>query len=82
MIIRIRLTPTWELSTDHATSSYGQPVMINRTTGEGYGPADIVQPYPSYGLMPACAAVARMVKAKKLSADEAALVARFARNAS
>ncbi len=71
------LTGTWELSTDHAASSYGQPVLVNRPTGEAYGPADVVKAYPSYGFMPAAAAVARMARTANLDEDGKAQVASF-----
>lgn len=57
---------TWELSTEHAACSYAQPVLVNRATGEAYGAADIVKPYPSWGFMPAAAAVQRMAGAAKV----------------
>ena len=72
------LSGTWELSTDHAASSYGQPVLVNRTTGEAYGAADIVKPYPAWGFMPAAEAVRRLAKTAKLDADGRDLVAKFA----
>lgn len=31
----------WTLSTEHAASSYGIPVLVDRN-GEAYGPADII----------------------------------------
>jgi hypothetical protein len=37
---------TWELSTEHAACSYGQPVLVNRATGDAYGAADVLKPYP------------------------------------
>lgn len=30
----------WRYTTDHAASSYGQPVLVNDETGIAYGPAD------------------------------------------
>ena len=74
----VRLSGTWELSTDHASSSYGQPVLVNRSTGEAFGPGDILKPYPSYGFMPAGEAVRRLSKTAKLDAEGLALVAKFA----
>ncbi len=52
------LAPAWELSDEHPTS-VGQAVLVHRHTGQVYGPADIVQVYPSYGFLPAAQAVAR-----------------------
>ena len=75
--MQITLAPSWILTTDHAASSYGQPVLVHRSTGEAYGPGDILVPYPSWGYMPAGAAVARFAKRKHLDADGAALVEKF-----
>ncbi len=58
--MKVTLTPSWELSTEHAASSYGQPVLVNRETGEAFGPADPVRPDPSCALMSGRLAVARM----------------------
>ncbi|MBU4302682.1 MAG: hypothetical protein KKE79_04345 [Actinobacteria bacterium] len=33
----------FELSTEHAASSYGQPVVVDRETGEAIGAADLVE---------------------------------------
>lgn len=70
---------TWELSTEHAACSYGQPVLVNRATGDAYGAGDIVQAYPSYGFMPAAAAVRRMAATATLTHEETELVERFTR---
>jgi len=83
--MKISLSPSWELTTDHAASSYGQPVLVNRTTGAVFAPGDVVNPYPSqpvfvfppYGFMPASDAVRRLAKTKKLDEEELALVGRF-----
>lgn len=39
MALRYRLT------TDHAASSYGAPVLVDMQTGVAYGPADVVPIY-------------------------------------
>ncbi len=75
--MKAKLAPSWELSTEHAASSYGQPVLVHRTTGDAYGPGDIVRPYPSYGLMRAVDAVRRLAKTAKLNAEGRALVEQF-----
>jgi len=75
--MKTNLTPSWELSTENAASSYGQPVLVNRTTGEAYGPGDILKPYPSYGFMAAADAVRRMAKTKKMDEDGQNLVDKF-----
>lgn len=73
------LAPSWDLTTDHAASSYGQPVLVNRGTGEAYGPGDVLVPYPSWGYVTGAMAVARLAKRRKLDADGKALVERFTR---
>ncbi|MBM4078589.1 MAG: hypothetical protein FJ278_02745 [Planctomycetes bacterium] len=70
---------TWELSTEHAACSYGQPVLVNRATGDAYGAADVLKPYPSWNFMPAAAAVARMAATATLTHEETELVERFTR---
>jgi len=75
--MKITLLPAFELSTEHAASSYGQPVLVNRDTGEAFGPGDIVKCYPSWPYQPASVAVERMAKRKKFTADEQTFVDRF-----
>jgi hypothetical protein len=75
--MQIILAPSWILTTDHAASSYDQPVLVNRGTGKAFGPGDIVRCYPSWGFQPAAQAVARFAKRKRLDAAGTALVARF-----
>jgi hypothetical protein len=71
------LSPPWELSDEHAMSSYGKPVLVNRSTGDAYGAGDILQAYNSWGFMSAARVVARLARTKALDADGDALVARF-----
>ena len=69
--MQIMLTPSWLLTNERCESRYGIPVLVNRhddTTA--YGPADIVQMYPSYGLQPAAYGVARIVKTLTLSPEQ------------
>ena len=35
------LSPKWKLSTDHAASSYGIPVLVDGASGAAYGPGDV-----------------------------------------
>lgn len=60
------LSPSWILTTEHSASNYGMPVLVNRGTGEGFGPGDIIVPYPSWGYMMARDAVKRLSARKKL----------------
>jgi len=75
--MKATLSPNWELSTDDAASRYGQPVLVNRTTGETFGPGDKVKMYPSHRFAKAAGAVARLAERAKLNVDGDALVARF-----
>jgi len=61
----LRLSGNWELSTEHAASSHGQPVLVRRATGEAYGPGDVVKMFPSYGFEPAREAVARLARSSR-----------------
>ena len=71
------LAPSWTLSTDHASSSYGQPVLVNRHTGTAYGPGDILQPYPSWSYAPASVHAQRMGRTADLDADGRAMLDKF-----
>jgi hypothetical protein len=75
--MQVNLRSSWELTNEHAASSYGQPVLVNRGSGEIFGPGDILTPYPSWGFMIAAEAVERMAKTKKLTYDEQIFVDRF-----
>ena len=75
--MKATLNPSWELSTDDAASSDGQPVLVNRITGETFGPGDKVKLYPNQGYAKAADAVARLAETAKLNVDGDALVARF-----
>jgi hypothetical protein len=68
---------SWEVTDEHAASSYGQPVLVSRDDGAAYGPGDIVKCYPSWTYWPAWKAVERMAKRRKLSDEEQAFVERF-----
>ncbi len=76
-ISKVTLTPSFELSTEHSSSSYGQPVLVERPVGAAYGPDDMLKPYASWGIMPAREAVKRMAKTKELSIDERLFVDAF-----
>jgi len=58
-------------------SSYDRLVLVNRSTGEVWGPGDLVEAYAFWGLLPAARVVARLAKTVRLTAGEKALVARF-----
>jgi hypothetical protein len=75
--MKASLSPSWALTTEHAASSYGQPVLVNRGTGEAYGPGDVVMLYPSHGYTKAADGVRRLAKTAHLTKAGAALVAKF-----
>jgi len=75
--MKATLTPSWELTTEHAASSCGQPILVNLTTGEAFGPADLVRLQERKGMIPAALAVRRLALAAELDTAERALVARF-----
>lgn len=56
------LTPSYQLTTDHSASSHGVPVLVQRSTGQAYGPADLAVFYESYGLTTAAYFVLRLLK--------------------
>ncbi len=68
---------TWELSTEHQASTYGQPVLVNRATGDAHGPSDVVQVCGPMGRMVAAKAVYGLAPAAELNAAEQALGAQF-----
>jgi hypothetical protein len=71
------LDPSWDLTTDHAASRHGQPVLVNRGTGKAYGPEDILKASPFWGFLPAAAVVDRLLKGKRLDLDTETMVTRF-----
>ncbi len=75
--MKIHLLTRWELTTDHAASSYGQPVLVNHDTGEAFGPGDITKCYASWPYQPASRAVERMAARCELTDEERATVERF-----
>ena len=64
------LTPSWKLTTDHAASSYGQPVLINPATGVVFGPGEIVKIFEQTGFVPAAEAIKRLVKINGIKLDK------------
>jgi hypothetical protein len=75
--MKVTLTPSFELTDEHSFSSYGQAVLVNRATQEGYGPGDIIRPYPSWDFQPAGEAVKRMAKSGKFTHNERKFVDDF-----
>ena len=75
--MKVSLSPSWELSTEHAASSYGKPVLVQRSSKQAFGPGDSVRVYPAWGFLPATKAVARLATLTRLTPDAQALVDRF-----
>ena len=75
--MKLSLTPSFELSNEHAASSCGAPVLVNRHTDEAYAPTDILAAYSMWGPVCAASAVLRMVHGKELTGDEREFVKRF-----
>lgn len=75
-VSEVRLAPSWILTTEHAQSSDGMPLLVNGQ-GEAFGPAELIQPYPSGGYMLAAAAVARMAKTREMSDAQRQFVESF-----
>ena len=40
--MKIYLSQSWELSDEHSASIEGRPVLVNKKSGEAYGPGDII----------------------------------------
>jgi hypothetical protein len=78
----VNISPSWILTDEHPACSYGQPVLLNKTDQDPFGPGDIVRCYPGWPFQPAREAVARMARTKPgLSKAKRALVAKFIGNA-
>ena len=71
------LSPSWELTDDRAASRDGQPILVDRTTGEAFGPGDLVRLHERQGRIPAALAARRLAVAAELDTAEWGLVARF-----
>ncbi len=75
--MRVNLKPAWELSDEHAASSDGHPVLVDRESGQAFGWADLVQCYPNWRYQPASKAVERMAQLVELSDKERMFVEKF-----
>ena len=74
----VKLAPSWILTDEHSSSSYGQPVLVRTATGEVHGPGDLAAAYDSWPLQPASHAVRRMARINsRLTAEELEFVGRF-----
>jgi hypothetical protein len=75
--MQVKLTATYFLTTDHAKSRFGQPVLINRTTGQAFLPSDAFIAYESWGKMPAAQVVNKMASWRDFSEEELTLIELF-----
>lgn len=75
--MKARLSLSWELTTEHAAASDARPVLVNRTTGEAFGPGALVRLPEGKALIPAALAVRRLAQAADLDEQARALVAGF-----
>ena len=75
--MKATLSPSGELSTEHAASRHGQPVLVNRRTGDAFGPGDVVTLSPSHGDALAADGVRRLAQTAHLTVKGRALVMRF-----
>lgn len=79
-IMQVTLTPSYELSDEHSASSYGQGVLVNRKSGEAFGPGDIIRAYPCWPFQPASQAVERMTRRlDRFGRDKRAFIQGFIR---
>ena len=77
--MKILLTSRYMLTDDHAASSYGQAVLVNRVTGEFYGPGDIIKAYPSWEYELVADVVRRFTEVWMFSPDELRVIEGFIR---
>lgn len=73
MICKIQLTPSFYLTDELGD----QPRLVHRQTGKNYGPDEILEWYPSWGLQPCRQSVKRAVAILQLNDEESSLVTRF-----
>jgi hypothetical protein len=75
--MRVKLAPGWALTTNHAASSYGRPVLLNEDNGNVYGPGDMVSCYPESGFMMAKHFVEEKALKLRLTEKQAQFIAKF-----
>lgn len=73
----MKLTATYFITTDHAKSRFGQPVLVNRATGQTFLPSDSFQAYESWQEMPATQIVNKMASWRDFSVEERKLIQWF-----
>lgn len=77
--MKLDLNNYWYLSDEHNASSHGAPLLVDKESGEAYGPGDIVKPDPSGKYVRAVRAVDRFLEVmkKELTEKEMAFVRKF-----
>jgi hypothetical protein len=73
----VQLTPSWRLTDEHAASSYGQPVLVQTSNPEAYGPGDMVRCYPGWPFQPASIAVERLANLEQHTDEEQTFIRQF-----
>jgi hypothetical protein len=73
----VHLSANYCLTTEHAASRCGQPVLVYRPTGEAFGPGDVMQAYPSWGFMPALHVAIRLAERSRLDDTDRATLDAF-----
>ena len=75
--MQVKLTATYFLTTDHAKSRSGQPVLVNRATGQVFLPSDAFAAYETWPAMPAAQVVTKMASWRDFSGEERRLIEKF-----
>ena len=75
--MEIQLTPSYILTDESSSPSYGKPVLLNRQTGETFGPGNIIRAYPSWNYQPALDAVKRMAAILFLNREQRQFIDKF-----
>lgn len=76
--MQVQLTPSWLLTDEHSSSSYGQPVLVNKhSPDKTFGPGDFVRCYPNWPFQPAGIAVARLGTLGNRTTAEIAFIGKF-----
>jgi len=75
--MHVKLTASYYLTTEHAKSRFGQPVLVNQATGQAFLPSDAFAAYESWQIMPATQVVSIMASYRNFAKEERTLIDRF-----
>jgi len=75
--MRVKLKSNYVLIDEHSSTSHGQPVLVNETTGEVFRPMDIFEPSASWGTLLARAAVKKMARLMACTQEERQFIETF-----